>query len=120
MKVQRPMPTSAPSGFRSARQVRSLPSCMKSAQQFEAKHLQRYMQEVTKIHLPFTLGSLEDKQKHSIKEMGRVCQEDLGPNQPGQCMSAQFVDSEGQPVLFYFGDRIWLAEGESPVSNFFA
>jgi hypothetical protein len=114
------MPTTAPSGLRSARQVRSLPSRMKSVQQLEARHLQRYMQEVTKINLPFTLGSLEDKKKHSIKEMERVCQDHLGPNQPAQCMSAQFVDSEGQPVLFYFGDRIWLAEGESPVSKFFA
>ena len=35
-------------------------------------------------------------------------------------MSAQFINSKGQPVLFDFGDRISLAEGESQVSNFFA
>ena len=92
---------------------------MKISQQLHAKHLETYMQQVTKIKLPFTLGSLEAKKKDMVDEMERKCAEELGPNKAGQSLSAQFIDSEGEPVLFYFGDRILLGEGGSQVSEFF-
>jgi hypothetical protein len=82
------------------------------------EHLANYMQEVTQIKLPFTLASLGDKNQNKM-EMEKRCQEKLGANQPAQCMSAEFLDSEGHPVLFYFGDRILLGPGQSRVSNFF-
>jgi hypothetical protein len=50
--------------------------------------------------------------------MEKVCEEKLGPNVAGQCMSAQFIDSEGEPILFYFGDRILLPEGQGGVSGY--
>jgi hypothetical protein len=90
---------------------------MRSVKGLSAGHLGNYVETVTQIQLPFTLGSLEDKPNQNQKEMEKVCQERLGANQPAQCMSASFIDSEGRPVLFYFGDRIVLAEGESRVSK---
>ena len=92
---------------------------MNRVQDLVEGHLGNYMQEVTQIQLPFTLASLGEQANQNKKEMEKVCEESLGANQPGQCMSAEFIDSEGQPVLFYFGDRIVLRKGESRVSKIF-
>ena len=58
---------------------------MRGVEKLQEKHLQTYKAEVTKIRLPFTLDSL--KKPVMKEEMERVCEEELGVNQAGQCMS---------------------------------
>ena len=100
----------------SSREVRSLPVRIKKMRKLDEKHLKAYIQQVTKIKLPFTLKSLQMNQERD--DLETVCQEKLGPNMPAQCMSAQFVDSEDEPILFYFGDRILLPLDQPGVSSF--
>lgn len=82
-------------------------------QKLRDKHLQMYLQQATKIQLPLSFKELQ--KKHSIKEMEEICRKELGADQPAQCMSAQFIDSNQQPVLFYFGDRVLLPRDQSGV-----
>jgi hypothetical protein len=41
-----------------------------------------------------------------------ICDNELGPKQNAQCISAKFVDIDGEPILFYFGSRIIEKEGQ--------
>lgn len=78
----------------------------------QERRLQLYLEHVTTIKVPFSLQELKDK-KMDTKNLDSICDNELGPNMLSQCFSAKFVDSENQPILFYFGNRI---SGEHGVS----
>jgi hypothetical protein len=61
--------------------------------------------------------SFEDLMKPVDKdEMEDICNNLLGPNQPAQCISARFVDSNNKTVFVYFGQRVYSPQQEAPVS----
>ena len=75
---------------------------------------EKYKEFVQVIRVPFSLDSLQektlsDKEKQILED---ICDNDLGPQQEAQCMSAKFVDKDGKPILFYFGSRIIRKEGQ--------
>lgn len=80
------------------------------------KRFKKYVQQVTTIKLPFTFESLQQTAE-DISQLEKICEDTLGPDRTPQCMSARFVDSEGKPILYYFGDRLELPEGSPAVSN---
>jgi hypothetical protein len=66
------------------------------------------------IRVPFTLESLNETfTKKEKAKLEAICDKELGPQQESQCLSAQFVDKDGQPILFYFGERL-IRDGEDP------
>lgn len=78
---------------------------------------EKYKEFVQVIRVPFTLGSLEKKTlSGKDKEiLENICDNDLGPQQEAQCISAKFVDKDGKPILFYFGSRFIEKEQKKPV-----
>ncbi|RXW19334.1 hypothetical protein EST38_g6528 [Candolleomyces aberdarensis] len=46
---------------------------------------------------------LSSKKKIALEKM---CEQELGPNQDPQVMSAIWLDATGKPILFYFGQRV--------------
>lgn len=79
----------------------------------------KYIEFVQVIRVPFSLGSLERTlTKDEKKDLEDICNNELGPDQDAQCISAKFVDIDGEPILFYFGSRIIKKEGQTkPVSR---
>lgn len=66
------------------------------------------------IRVPFSLEQLNKTYTvQEREELEALCDKQLGPRQESQCLSAQFVDKDGQPILFYFGERI-IRVGEDP------
>jgi len=64
------------------------------------------------IRVPHTLKSLSKGTKaEKLERLETIC--DQLATQPAQCVSAQFVDTEGEPLFFYFGRRGVVA-GEGP------
>ena len=49
------------------------------------------------------------------EELEAICNQKLGPHLESQCLSAQFVDKDGQPILFNFGEHIIRDEEDPPV-----
>jgi len=82
-------------------------------EEFQRKALGKYIENVTTIQVPFTLEDL--KKTEDDETLNHICDHDLGPNTPAQCMSAKFVDANNEPILFYFGKRI---ADEPKVSDF--
>lgn len=75
---------------------------------------QKYRDFVQVIRMPFTLDSLKKPLKKAEKEkLEDICDNELGPEQDAQCISAKFVDENGEPILFYFGRRIVEKEGQT-------
>lgn len=54
--------------------------------------------------MPFTLEEM--KRNINVKTLDNICNNQLNPNAPAQCLSAKFVDANNQPILIYFGSRI--------------
>jgi len=68
------------------------------------------------IRVPTTLDKLKSAPVDKAA-LEQICDVDLGPNQPAQCMSAQFVAEDGEPLLLYFGRRV-VQEGRKPPVTF--
>ncbi|KAG5636901.1 hypothetical protein H0H81_006463 [Sphagnurus paluster] len=54
--------------------------------------------------VPYSLQQLQERQ--DITKLNQICDKELGIDQPAQCVSALFVDKEGENILAYFGDRV--------------
>jgi hypothetical protein len=82
----------------------------------------KYKEFVQVIRVPFTLDRLRKPlTKKEKEELEEICDNELGPGQDAQCISAEFVDEEGEPILFYFGCRIVEKKGQTkPVWVIFA
>ena len=109
-----PEPTTAPSPISTNKRPSSLASRSNKMENFHQKLLERYIENVTTIQVPFTLEDL--KKKEDDESLNHICDHELGPNTVAQCMSARFVDANDEPILFYFGKRISNTPG---VSDFF-
>jgi len=70
------------------------------------------MNSVQVIRVPYTLKELK-ADKISKSKLEKICQSDLGPDQPAQCMSARFIGKDDETLLVYFGRRV-LQEGMEP------
>lgn len=77
---------------------------------------QNFVKFAQVIRVPFKLETL-NKNFSAIEkeELEEICEKKLGPGQESQCASAQFVDMDGHPILFYFGDRIIIPNQKPPV-----
>lgn len=68
---------------------------------------ERYLTYAPKIVLPLTLRSLRRPLTARTKmEMEANMERLLAPSHPARCTSAQYVDRNGEPVLYYFGRRL--------------
>lgn len=67
-----------------------------------------FMAEALTFQTPFRLeDAVEERGKRSTMErLESICDNELGATMPEQCFSAKFVDMDGTPIFFYFGDRI--------------
>jgi hypothetical protein len=75
---------------------------------------EKYKEFVQVIRVPFSLGSLEEAlTKEEKDELEDICDNELGPRQEAQCISAKFVDVDGEPILFYFGNRVIEKNGQT-------
>lgn len=69
--------------------------------------VEKYKEFVQVIRVPFTLDSLSKPLIKVEKEkLEEICDNELGPGQDAQCISAKFVDKDGKPILYYFGCRV--------------
>jgi len=68
------------------------------------------------ITVPHTLSSLKNAQEDE-EALANICEVKLGANQPAQCMSARFVDPNGETLFCYFGRRIYVKGMEPPVRS---
>ena len=114
-KLAIPKPTlkNARSGIAktSENRVRSMEKRLENELRRARVRAQKFKEFAQVIRVPYTLESLN---KNLSKEvLNGICEKDLGSDQESQCVSAQFVDRDGQPILFYFGNRI-ITDGEGP------
>lgn len=74
---------------------------------------EKYKDFVQVIRVPLTLERLQKPLTNTKKKkLEDICNNELGPTQDAQCISAKFVDKNGEPILFYFGHRIVEKEGQ--------
>lgn len=75
------------------------------------RKLKHYIREVTTIKVPFALEDM--KEDVDIEGLESTCKklESVDP----QCLSARFVDKNGEPVFYYFGKRIKKTDGKPGV-----
>jgi DNA-binding Xre family transcriptional regulator len=67
------------------------------------------------IRVPYTLKSLKQGEKtEKLERLEAIC--DQLATQPTQCVSARFLDPQGDPLFFYFGRRGVVAGKGPPVS----
>jgi len=67
------------------------------------------------IRVPYTLKSLKQGEKAEKLEMlEEICDQLI--TQPAQCVSARFLDPQGEPLFFYFGRRGVVTGKGPPVS----
>jgi hypothetical protein len=67
------------------------------------------------IRVPYTLKSLKQGEKtEKLERLEAIC--DQLATQPAQCISARFLDPQGEPLFFYLGRRGVVAGKGPPVS----
>ena len=72
---------------------------------------QRFLHYAPKIILPLTLASLHKPLTMKKKaEMDESTEKLLSTSHPARCTSAQYLDRNGNPLLYYFGRRLVRAE----------
>jgi hypothetical protein len=66
-----------------------------------------YLKFAPKITVPVTVKELSKSvSKKARLRLEKIIDKDLGPSKPARCTSAQYVDKDGEPLLFYFGRRL--------------
>jgi hypothetical protein len=114
--VQRPDPASMPAITRTNKKVRSDEAWMDRDDKRSVVRFQRYLDYAPKIVLPVTLRQLRKPLKMADHAAMKINMERLvAPSHPARCTSAQYVDRNGDPVLYYFGRRL-VRPGELKVS----
>ena len=114
--VQSPDPGSAPPITRENNRVRSSAVWMDRDDMKNARRFKNYLKYAPKIVLPLTLRGLrkpltKDGRDKLEEKMDKL----LSPSQPARCTSTQYVDRNGEPLLYYFGRRL-VHPGDKQVS----
>jgi hypothetical protein len=105
--VRRPKPVSMPPLSRSNKAVRSEASRMDQDDQMSIKRFQKYLAYAPKIVLPVTLRKLRRPLTQlNLSKLEADTARMLEPSHPARCTSAQYVDRNGVPLLYYFGRRL--------------
>lgn len=105
--VQCPHPASPPAITRSNNRVRSDGARMSKDDKWNARRFKDYLEYAPKIVLPLTLRSLRKPLTKNDKfELEQKTEKLLAPSRPARCTSAQYLDRNGEPLLYYFGRRL--------------
>lgn len=105
--VKRPVPKQAPPVTRIAADVRSDEAWMARDDTFTVKRIQHFLDYAPKIVLPVTRRSMEKGlTDDGKKELDEETKKLLDKSHPARCTSAQYLDRNGNPILFYFGRRL--------------
>lgn len=112
--VTRPLPHSIPGTVGTNKRVRSTAALAKKEGDNDLYRLQQFMRLAPKITVPVTLEELQKTSKN-LPDLENICQTTLGPSQPARCTSAQYVDRDGKPILFYLAKRLVYPKEEVPV-----
>ena len=105
--VRCPYPVLPPAITRSNNRVRSNGARMDKDDKWNARRFKNYLEYTPKIVLPLTLRSLRKPLTKNDKiELEQKTEKLLAPSRPAQCMSAQYLDRNGEPLLYYFGRRL--------------
>jgi hypothetical protein len=105
--VQRPDPATVPAITRSNKKVRSDDAWMDKDDKRSVIRYKNYLDYAPKIVLPVSVRRLRmllKKAGHAVLEanMERL----MAPSHPALCTSAQYLDRNGVPLLYYFGRRL--------------
>jgi hypothetical protein len=85
-----------------------------SEKRIEAK-VNNFLNFAQAIRVPYTLKSLKQGEKTGkLESLEAIC--DQLATQPAQCVSARFLDPQGEPLFCYFGRRGVVA-GKGPPVN---
>jgi len=105
--VQCPYPASPPAITRSNNQVHSDGAQMSKDDKWNARRFKNYLEYAPKIVLPLTLHSLwKPLTKNDKIKLQQKTEKLLAPSQPARCTSAQYLDRNGEPLLYYFSRRL--------------
>lgn len=119
-KVKRPEPSSISNPtVSSAGTRRSYSARLKNSGKSYENLYKHFAQNVQTIQIPKSFEDLVKPLPKHKQKMEKICNTTLGPNQPAQCMSAKFVDEEGETVFVYFAHRIINKNQGPPVSGSF-
>jgi hypothetical protein len=116
LAVPKPTPDHPRSSVIKTKKIRSL----KTRREIELKKARdravKFIKYAQVIRVPLTLEDLNRPFSEQDKsDLEAYCANDLGPGQDSQCISARFVDQNGDPILCYFGERIVRLGDEPPV-----
>jgi hypothetical protein len=105
--VQRPTPAHAPPITRTDKKVRSDRKRLDKDDKMNLIRFQHYLDHAPKIVLPVTLRSMQKPlTPKGMKKLEELTEKLQDPFQPARCTSAQYLDRNGDPLLFYFGRRL--------------
>lgn len=115
MAVPKPTPKYARSGVLKTKRIQSLENRREKELQKARDLAQKFKKFAQVIRVPFTLEHLNKTFTAAEKnKLEAICDNELGPSQESQCISAQFIDKDGQPILFYFDERVITVGEEDP------
>lgn len=110
------MPTTnaAPDPVMSLSETRSVEKRQTKDEERLITFAQRFEKHAQVIRAPFTRESLTGTQ--DVAQLNEICEKMLGPEQKAQHLSAQIIDKDGKPILFYFSHRLETKNRKPPVS----
>ena len=118
--VPNPTPTDVPSGvLRTVSRTRSAPKLREIAGERITNQAKKFLEFAQVIRVPYTLSELENVTREQERELEKICDTELGSSEAeaAQCMSARFIDSDGETLFCYFGRRIIFKGMSAPVSS---
>ena len=70
--------------------------------------LNKFLQNADKFYLPFSLEELHDVRDDIQTKilLKKECERLMDPRIPSRPFSGQYFDSNGNPILCYFGERV--------------
>jgi hypothetical protein len=117
--IQRPNPSSPKGSMRSSKNIRSEVAWKELDERKNAVRYERYLAYAPKIVLPVSIRNLSKPLTKSSREAMEINSERLlSRSHPARCTSAQYVDRNGNPLLFYFGRRL-VRTGDRKVGRAF-
>ena len=101
--VQYPNPSAAPAITRSNNRVHSEDAWMDKDERRNAIRFKNYLDYSPRIVLPLTLCSLRKPLTKAAKnELEEKTEKLLAPSRPARCTSTQYLDRNGDLLLYYF------------------
>lgn len=95
---------------------RSKQKLLKETLRVTERRIRNFLEYADKFRVDFTLQNLVDGlAKTNVAKMERICDQELGPNQPSRCFSAKYYTKDDEPLFFYLGER-WQ-DGKACVSK---